>query len=828
MPIKRAKVIRVSLEHPLAPIDVDARYGHVLLVVTLGGVVVGELLVPTPDVASPQRLREVIEAELGERVWRERLRSGFAALGPQSIQEPNADQAISIVVCTGDPALELASLLQAVSALESPPEEVIVVERPPPDSSVSQLCSRHGALHLREPSGTLARARNRGIGAARGELIALVDGVSVEPSWLNGLEAAFADPLVMAVTGYTGPSELETPAQCLAALRADLGEVGERRVYDAFTTARPRLDGGNCTIRRAALAEVGPFADFLGQGTQARGGLDEQFCARLLAAGYRVIFDPSRIAWRRPPRSDRRLAEVLFDRAAGAHAQAAERLFLGRDPNALFAPSSRWRSALGRELRRLVARDERRLPPALLATEVMGAFAGPLLLARSLAEDRAAAQEPLRPAPERSVPVRIAAADDPPLTVAIASHNRCDRLAEVLRALANQTYPAERYAVVLVLDGSTDGSTEMARSLELPYELRLIEQENRGLAASRNRGAGESETAIVIFLDDDVVPERVLLAEHAAAHRGGDETVVALGPYPPARRKGEDLQAVVTRLWWEDYFRRRAQPGHVWTYMDFADGNASMRRDLILDSGGWDEDFVRGTVRRQDWEFAIRLLERGAHFAHCADARAQHHIDSTLETALRNRRVEGRSDVLLGTRHPAVRGHLVLAGMMRRAAESRSLSRALATVYRRPAASERVLRCAVPVARALEGTQLRPLWRELTGRMASLSYLLGVREALPSPAQLREFIQPALSRSGVPSVPVWLDEPDGIDVPAIVGPVELAIGLAGRRLTSIDAPPPESQWDWEEIGERVAREAPKPLKEALGSLPVIPLGDPAS
>jgi hypothetical protein len=300
---------------------------------------------------------------------------------------------------------------------------------------------------------------------------------------------------------------------------------------------------------------------------------------------------------------------------------------------------------------------------------------------------------------------------------------------------------------------------------------------------------------------------------------------VALGSYPPVRREGEELQALVVRHWWADYFRRRAQPGHVWTYMDFADGNASIPRDLILDSGGWDEDFVRGTVRRQDWEFGIRLLERGARFVDRPGARGRHYIDTRLETALRNRRVEGRSDVLLGTRHPAVRGHLVLAGMVRRAAESRPLSRALTFVYRQPAASERVLRSAVPMARVLEAAQLRPAWRELTGRMASLSYLLGVREALPSPAQLNEFVEPVFSRSGVRTVPVWLDDPDDIDLPAVIGSVDLAIGIAGRSLTRVEALPPESQWDWEEIGERVAYEALNPLKKALGSLPVGPLGE---
>jgi hypothetical protein len=230
-------------------------------------------------------------------------------------------------------------------------------------------------------------------------------------------------------------------------------------------------------------------------------------------------------------------------------------------------------------------------------------------------------------------------------------------------------------------------------------------------------------------------------------------------------------------------------------------------------------------VRRQDWEFGIRLLQRGVRFVDRANARGRHYIDARLETALRNRRVEGRSDVLLGTRHPAVRGHLVLAGMMRRAAESRPVLRALAFVYRQPAASERVLRSAVPVARALEAAQLRPAWRELTGRMASLSYLLGVREALPSPAELNEFVEPVFSRSAVQTVPVWLDDPDAIDLPAAVGPVDLAIGLAGRSLTRVEALPPESQWDWEEIGERVACQALNPLKEVLGSLPAAPIGE---
>ena len=65
---------------------------------------------------------------------------------------------------------------------------------------------------------------------------------------------------------------------------------------------------------------------------------------------------------------------------------------------------------------------------------------------------------------------------DPPLTVAIASYNRREPLAELLGTLAHQTYPSDRFEAVVVLDGSTDGSSERVRALDLPYTVRVFEQ----------------------------------------------------------------------------------------------------------------------------------------------------------------------------------------------------------------------------------------------------------------------------------------------------------------------------------------------------------------
>src|SRR5204863_8225969 len=96
-------------------------------------------------------------------------------------------------------------------------------------------------------------------------------------------------------------------------------------------------------------------------------------------------------------------------------------------------------------------------------------------------------------------------------------------------------------------------------------------------------------------------------------HADAREALVALGSCPPAET-GSDLQSVITRTWFADYYRRRSEPDHQWNYTDFGDGNVSLPRWLLLETGGWDEEFARGAGRRQDWEFGLRLLQRGVRF----------------------------------------------------------------------------------------------------------------------------------------------------------------------------------------------------------------------
>jgi glycosyltransferase involved in cell wall biosynthesis len=106
----------------------------------------------------------------------------------------------------------------------------------------------------------------------------------------------------------------------------------------------------------------------------------------------------------------------------------------------------------------------------------------------------------------------------PEVSVVVPTHNRLPVLTEVLSALVRQE-GAPPFEVVVVDDGSTDGTAEWLRSRSFDLSLRVFTQENRGPAAARNTGVAVSAGRWVAFLGDDTVPAVGWLAAHRAAHR---------------------------------------------------------------------------------------------------------------------------------------------------------------------------------------------------------------------------------------------------------------------------------------------------------------------
>src|SRR5208282_523221 len=112
------------------------------------------------------------------------------------------------------------------------------------------------------------------------------------------------------------------------------------------------------------------------------------------------------------------------------------------------------------------------------------------------------------------------------LSIVVPTHNRRDVLiSRTLPAIFSQDLSASEYEIIVVVDGSTDGTAEALRELRPRCALRIIEQSNRGPSAARNNGIQAAKGDLLLFIDDDIICGPSLLEQHVAAHDGADPMV---------------------------------------------------------------------------------------------------------------------------------------------------------------------------------------------------------------------------------------------------------------------------------------------------------------
>lgn len=810
---RRGFVAHVALDAPIAALEVPRGYDTVVVVVHQGRTVLGQFPLPARRRYEPEELRLAIGYAFGGIAARGDLREALRrALSPEPPAGASAPT-VSVVVCTRNRVDQLRGCLESLLALRTPAHEILVVDNAPTDDATRRLCEDYPVRYLLEPTPGQTRARNRGIVESAGELVAFTDDdCIVDAGWLDTLAEAFRDPLTMAATGYIGPHELGHPAQLTFEVHMGFERHPEPRVFD------PRWDsplpaaaiagaGANMVFRRTVFDRIGLFAEDLGPGTPARSSDDKYAFYKVLAAGFRIRYDPRRVIWHRHRADDASLRRIMEDYGVAEFAYTTRCLLEHRELSTLRV--WRWwaRHYVG-DVRRHLRRAPGAVPLTVTRAEVSGALRGPLALRRSARSRREIPPIELPRARASGAPRPSAAvvAETPSVTVAIASRNRRERLAGVLDALRRQDLPPDRYEVVVVLDGTEDDSAAMVEAFEAPYRLRVVGHEHRGLAATRNRGAREAEHPVVVFLDDDIEPVPGFLAEHARAHAEAARDHLVLGAYPPARL-GDGLWAISLRAWWTDHFRRKEQPGHRWSFADFIDGNSSVPRRLFWELGGFDERFTGG--RRQDWELGVRMLAAGVPFAFRPQARGDHLFDTRLESGIRNARQEGRYDVLIASKHPHVKWQLPL-GRRRLEPGVTTLPAALPAGL----AGEATIAATLRLADALERLNLRRRWFKLVNRVLLRAYVRGIHDALASPETVRRFLTWDGDTRGE-ALRVRLDgaQMDGrLDGRA---PDELLLTVGATPLARVDALGGDLQWDPEELIERVLDRAGDVLTAGL-------------
>ncbi|MFY1699806.1 MULTISPECIES: glycosyltransferase [unclassified Solwaraspora] len=119
----------------------------------------------------------------------------------------------------------------------------------------------------------------------------------------------------------------------------------------------------------------------------------------------------------------------------------------------------------------------------------------------------------------------------PRCSVIIPTYNRRRLLEYTLTSLTRQSLPRDEFEVLVVDDGSADGTGEMVQGFADRFDLRYFFQADTGsrAAAARNLGITEARSDICVFLDDGVIAHSGCLRAHVDTHEAHAGPVAVIG-----------------------------------------------------------------------------------------------------------------------------------------------------------------------------------------------------------------------------------------------------------------------------------------------------------
>ncbi len=217
-------------------------------------------------------------------------------------------------------------------------------------------------------------------------------------------------------------------------------------------------------------------------------------------------------------------------------------------------------------------------------------------------------------------------------SIIVPAYNRRDEIKELVQSFQQLDFPGDRFELIIVDDGSTDGTPDWVQSFQkrVDYRLRLVRQANRGPGAARNKGMEVAEGDFFIFLDSDVtVPPQWLTAVDRALRQQQGE---AFGG-PDAHR--DDFPALLKAINYAmtSFLTTGGIRGHARKTMGKyypRSFNMGVARHVYEKIGGF------CNIRHgQDIEYSHRIIQSGARVIHIPDAYVFHKRRTNLKQFFR-------------------------------------------------------------------------------------------------------------------------------------------------------------------------------------------------
>lgn len=236
----------------------------------------------------------------------------------------------------------------------------------------------------------------------------------------------------------------------------------------------------------------------------------------------------------------------------------------------------------------------------------------------------------------------------------------------MLDRLERQDLANDQFEAIVVIDcAESDPAAVRAAAGARSFRLEVREAGAAGASCARNLGWRTARAPIVLFLDDDILPGRRLLAEHLAWHdlRPEVETGV-LGHV----RWSRAIRITGFMRWLEHgvQFDYPSIAGIEAGWGRFYTANASVKRELIARAGGFDEEHL--PFGYEDLDLGYRMSKAGFRLLYNRRAEAEHlHRMDIVQWRRRVQRI-ARAERQFGALHPELEPYFFR--MFRRAADA--------------------------------------------------------------------------------------------------------------------------------------------------------------
>jgi len=225
------------------------------------------------------------------------------------------------------------------------------------------------------------------------------------------------------------------------------------------------------------------------------------------------------------------------------------------------------------------------------------------------------------------------------ISVVVLCYNQLQHVQRLTPLLLTQDYSIGEYEILVVDNGSSDGTAEWLRGQTDSILNSVILDVPLSRAAGRNRGIQNSRGDLIIMIDGDHTVASDFISSHARAHQ--QEVCVIVGKSDYARTEG--YNALYTYL--DGCGATKLSPGTKLPGRYFATGNCSIRKQTFEIVGLFDEAFL--SWGGEDLDLGIRLERAGIPIYGNRDALAIHHHFRSFDKLLENKLQFGETSIPL-------------------------------------------------------------------------------------------------------------------------------------------------------------------------------------